>query len=173
MRRFALPLLLLLAGCEAGNRADPGGDNAQRSPTLTISTPYEGQQVVPEPPGSPVRAHFDLQGGRLGRTAGSKVRWKLDRIEVPADGKPVPRPVTEWTVLEDPTRAVSLGKLAVATDPEQPYVLTAEVLDKDGKPWTREEPGVDPAAAKRVVNPAARVVRRFTVHAAWAKSGKD
>jgi hypothetical protein len=139
---LGLSLLLLLAGCEAGNRADPGSDNAQLSPTLVISTPYEGQQVVPEPAGAPVRALFDLQGGRLGRTAGSTVRWRLDRRKVPADGNPVLEPVTEWTILEDPARAVSLGTLGVAATPA------------------------------RVVNPAARVVRRFTVHAAWANGGK-
>jgi hypothetical protein len=174
MRRLvALPLLLVLAGCDAGNRADPGSDNALRSPFLVVSTPYEGQQVVPEPPGSPVRALFDLQGATLGRCAGSKVRYRLDRQVVPPDGKPVLTPVSDWTVLERPAEAVSLGALPVATDPEGGYVLTAEVLDKDGKPWTREEAGADAAAAKRVVNPSSRVVRRFTVHPKWKDaSGK-
>jgi hypothetical protein len=175
MRRLiVLPLLLVLAGCDAGNRAAPGSDNAQTSPVLVISTPHEGQQVVTEPKGSPVRALFDLQGGRIGRTAGSTVRWKLERlVAVPAKDQPTRTPVKDWTVVEDPARAVSLGVLEAATRAETAYVLTAEVLDKDGKPWTREEPAKDAGGAPRIVNPAARVVRTFTVHDAWKDPAKQ
>jgi hypothetical protein len=175
MRRLILlPVLAVLAGCDAGNRAAPGSDNAQTSPTLVVSTPHEGQQVVPEPKGAPVRALFDLQGGRIGRTAGSKVRWRLDQlVSMPKKDQPNRTTITDWTVVEDPARAVNLGVLPAATRPEDGYVLTVEVLDKDGKPWTREEPAKDAGAAARIVNPSARVVRSFTVHDEWNAPAKQ
>jgi hypothetical protein len=202
MRRLLpLAVALALAGCDAGNRADPGSDNTFQSPTLIVSTPSEGQQVVPAANDGVVRVLFDLQGATLGRGAGSKVRYRLQReverprtgiafllrlVEDPtthvaspdaaglrlledkeADDKAVEKALeplqTPWILVADPQRAVSLGKLAPVTnlDAQHPYVLTAEVLDKDGQPWTREEEG------KGTVNARARVVRRFTVHTSW------
>lgn len=155
---LALALALALTGCDAGNRADPGGDNAQRSPTLVVSTPFEGQQVVSAAATGHVLAKFDLVGGAWGRCAGSKVRYRLQHQEFDrASGKPVLLPAdAPWVVVDDATKAVSLGALEPRTDAEVPYVLTVEAIDKDGSPWTRAE-----------ANAGARVVRRFTVHKTW------
>lgn len=163
MRRLLpLAVALALAGCDAGNRADPGSDNTFQSPTLIVSTPSEGQQVVPAAGDGVVRVLFDLQGATIGRGAGSKVRYRLQRRAFDKDAKPADLPAdAPWVVVAEPQRAVSLGVLLPATDSEQPYVLTAEVLDKDGTPWTREEEG------RGTVNARARVVRKFTVHKSW------
>ena len=162
MRRLIPLVALALTACDAGNRAAPGSDNDFQSPTLVVSTPSEGQQVVPAAGDGVVRVFFDLQGGTLGRGAGSKVRYRLQRDAVDTKFEPVKVPAdAPWVVVDDPKRAVSLGKLEPATDPERGYVLTAEVIDKDGNPWTREEPG------KGLVNGRARVVRKFTLHRSW------
>ncbi len=158
MRRAlaALPLLCLLTACDAGNRQAPGSDNAFACPELRVTTPHEGQTVVPAKAGGPVLAAFDLQGATLGRGAGSTLRYRLERLD--ERGR-----VTEpgaWTAVPDPARSVSLGALAPGA-----YRLVAEVLDASGQPWRREEPATE--GAPRVVNAAAAVERRFAVASGW------
>lgn len=164
-------LLLALPGCDAGNRADPGSDNAFACPRLSIASPFEGQQVVPLKAGSPVLALLDVTGGALGRGAGSRLRWRLERVDeagtlltVAKDGKPVPTFEVPWTTLDLPEKAVSLGAL----EPGH-YRLVAEVLTRDGAPWTRVEK--DAAGREQTLNAASTVVRRFSVHAGWREQG--
>lgn len=157
-RALVVLISLLLAGCDAGNRGEPGGDNALGSPEVRIVAPYEGQAVVPEAPGRPVLAHFDLAGARLGRGAGSTLRYRLDRL----DASGAVAKAGEWTAVAAPQQNQSLGVLEAGA-----YALTAEVLDADGKPWTREEAGSD--GKPRPVHPAARSLRRFTVATGWQK----
>jgi hypothetical protein len=149
---LAALLLFALPGCDAGNREAPGSDNALGSPSVRITAPYEKQAVVVSRPGAPVMALFDLSGANLGRGKGSTLRYKLDAPEKPG----------EWVTVADATKPVELGVLAPTpgTQDEQMYVLTAEVLDAEGKPWTRAEPA-------SVVHPSATAVRRFRVHAGW------
>lgn len=157
-RALAVLFPLLLAGCDAGNRAEPGSDNALRSPEVRVVAPYEGQAVVPEAAGRPVLAHFDLEGSSLGRGAGSTLRYRVDRL----DGAGAVLKAGEWTSVQTPQANQSLGVLEAGA-----YALTAEVLDPSGKPWTREEPGGD--GQPRQLNPGARTQRRFTVAAGWQK----
>lgn len=149
---LAAALLLALPGCGAGNREAPGSDNAFACPSVSITAPYEKQAVVVSRPGAPVMALFDLIGANLGRGKGSTLRYRLD-----APGKP-----GEWVSLSDATKPVELGVLAPTTGREDTdmYVLTAQVLDASGQPWTRTE-------GSNVVNPSASAVRRFRVHAGW------
>ena len=162
-RLVLVPFLALgLAGCDAGNRAAPGSDNALGAPTVTLSTPYEGQTVVRSRQGAPVLAKFDLTG-LLGRGAGSTLRYRLEQGTL--RGEPVS--VIEWTSAADPSVAVALGDLK-ASLPDERYTLTAELLDKAGAPWTRvETTGEGAAAAKRTLHPQATCVRSFKVADAW------
>lgn len=162
-RLVLAPLLaLFLAGCDAGNRAAPGSDNALGAPTITLSTPYEGQTVVGSRPGAPVLAKFDVTG-LLGRGAGSTLRYRLERGT--AKGPSVA--VTEWTSPSDLSAAVALGDLA-ANAPGERYTLTAELLDSTGAPWTRRETtGTGTAATERTLHPQSTCVRTFTVATRW------
>lgn len=158
---LAAALLLALTGCDAGNREAPGSDNAFACPSVAITAPYEQQAVVVSQAGAPVRALFDLRGATLGRGKGSTLRYRLD-----APGQP-----GAWILVGEPSQAVELGVLAPTAGPgdDQFYVLTAEVLDASGQPWTRSEAGPAGAAA-RVVNASATAVRRFRVHAGWERA---
>jgi len=162
-RLILVPLLALsLAGCDAGNRAAPGSDNALGAPSVTLSTPYEGQTVVRSRQGAPVLAKFDLTGV-LGRGAGSTLRYRLEQGTL--RGKPLT--LIEWTSVTDPSVAVALGDLK-ASLPGERYTLTAELLDKAGVPWTRVETiGEGAAATRRALHPQATVVRTFKVADAW------
>jgi hypothetical protein len=153
-----VPLLALgLAGCDAGNRAAPGSDNALGAPTVTLSTPYEGQTVVRSRLGAPVLASIDVTGV-LGRGAGSTLRYRLDAGE--AQG--------EWVAVADASKAVALGDLKANDENVPQYTLTVEVLDKTGSPWTRAETtGAGDAATTRTLHPQATCVRTFKVADSW------
>lgn len=158
----AVALLLLLPGCDAGHREAPGSDNAFQCPSVTVASPFEGQQVVPLKAGAPVLAQIDVVGGALGRGAGSRLRWRLERVDGAAQP---PAGEAAWTTIDLPEKAVSLGVLAPGA-----YQLSAEVLRADGTPWTRVEP--DAAGAPTTKNAASTAVRRFSVHAGWAAKDK-
>lgn len=149
-------LALLLAGCDAGQRDNPGADNTLGAPQVRVSTPHEGQVVVPSRPGGPVLAKIDVMH-RIGRNAGARVRYRLDKGS--AQGA--------WAELADPAVAVSLGVLA-PTGADESYVLVVEVLDKAGTPYTQDEKvGEGEAARTRVKNPDSTVRRTFRVATAW------
>lgn len=153
-------LLLALTGCDAGNREAPGSDNAFACPALSITAPYEGQAVVVSRAESPVLALIDLRGARLGRGAGSTLRYRLRPL---AEGVPAePAADGGWAPVADPAVAVPLGRLEAGE-----YLLEAEVLDKDGRAWAREE--ASPEGGTRLVNAASRAARRFRVAAGWAR----
>jgi hypothetical protein len=157
-----LPVLLLAAcsftfgACDAGNRADPGAENTLGAPTVTISTPHEGQAVVRSRQGASVLAKFDLTGA-LGRNEGATLRYRLD----------APGAEGTWIAVPDPQVAVALGDLK-PTEGDAKYVLTVEVLDKAGAPYaSTETTGEGAAAVTRTKNPSATSRRTFTVAEGW------
>lgn len=156
-RLLLAPLLALaLCGCDAGHREDPGVDNTLGAPEVRVSTPHEGQVVVPSRPGGPVLAKIDVMH-RIGRNEGARVRWRLDKGATQG----------AWAELADPALAVSLGTLA-PTGPEESYLLVVEVLDKAGTPYTQDEKvGEGEQARTRTKNPGSTVRRSFRVATAW------
>lgn len=153
---LAALVVLALPGCDAGHRENPGVDNTLGAPTVRVSTPHEGQVVVPSRAGGPVLAKIDVMH-RIGRNEGARVRWRLDKGS--AQGA--------WADLADPAVAVSLGVLA-PTGADESYVLVVEVLDKAGTPYTQDEKvGEGEQARTRVKNPDSTVRRTFRVAHAW------
>lgn len=149
-------LALALGGCDAGHRENPGVDNTLGAPAVRVSTPHEGQVVVPSRPGGPVLAKIDVMH-RIGRNEGARVRYRLDKGAVQG----------AWAELADPAVAVSLGVLA-PTGPEESYLLVVEVLDKAGTPFTQDEKvGEGEQARTRTRNPDSTVRRSFRVATAW------
>ena len=106
--------------------------------------------------GASVLAKFDLTGA-LGRNEGATLRYRLD----------APGAEGTWIPVADPSVAVALGDLK-PTQGDATYVLTVEVLDKQGAPYTsKETKGEGASIVTKLLNPSATCRRTFKVADGW------